>query len=154
MPVHFADNWTISRTDDSSPIVLTFWLNVKVPPFVQNVTKKNRTGKKKSQELYQHKLTVHKLTLSSQIGGWIVNTGTNVFTFHLNRREYTQVNPKHNINENENDNDDDDDYVRIVKNYVQSEEEIKNVINPPPKPTIAVVEIPEEQETQESWTAE
>lgn len=150
MPVHFADNWTLSRQDSDLPMVLTFWLSEKLQKYAQGIKKTNKLGKRKTQVLHQHKITLHKLSTSAQFGGWVVNDGTNVITLHLNRRDYNPVYSKSVDSDDEND----DDYVRMTKDYIQTEDEIKNIITPPPKAVIVAEEVPDEQVAQEGWVAE
>lgn len=150
MPVHFADNWTLSRLNTDSPMVLTFWLPEKLQKYAQGVKRTNRLGKRKSQVLHQHKVTLQKLTTSPQFGGWLINDGTNIITLHLNRRDYNPVYSKTADSDEEND----DDYVRMTKEYLQTEEEIKNIITPLPKSVIVAEEVPDEQVAQEGWVAE
>lgn len=150
MPVHFADNWTITRMSDTLPLIVTFWLPEKVQKYAQGIKRTNKIGKRKSQVLHQHKLTIQKLSQSPQFGGWIFNDGTNIFTFHLNRRDFNPIYSK----VEDSDNEDDDDYVRMTKEFLQTEDEIKNIINPPPKPIIVAEEVPDEQVAQEGWVAE
>lgn len=150
MPVHFANNWSLSRVGDDSPMVLTFWLPEKIQKYAQNIKKTNKLGKKKVQVLHQHKITLQKISKSSQFEGWFVNDGTNVVTLHLNGRDYNPIYSKTADSDDEND----DDYVRMTKEYIQTKEEIENIITPLPKAAIVVEEVPDEQVAQEGWVAE
>jgi hypothetical protein len=150
MPVHFAQNWSISRETDESPILVTFWLENKVQKYCQNIKKTNKLGKKKTQVVNQHKISVPKLTKSSQFQGWMINDGTNIFTFHLNGRDFNPVYSKNATI----DSDDDDDYVKMTKEFIQTEEQILNIITPPPKPAIVVEEVQDDLVAQEGWTAD
>lgn len=150
MPVHFADNWTLSRQSSDSPMVLTFWLSNKLEKYSSGIKKTNKLGKRKTQVLNQHKMTLKKLSTSAQFGGWVINDGPNVITLHLNRRDYNPIYLKTADSDEEND----DDFVKMTKEYLQTEEEIKNIITPPPKPVIVAEEVPEEQVGQEGWATE
>jgi hypothetical protein len=125
MPVYFADNWTITRLGSAYPMTITFWLTEKCPKYFQNMEKTQHIGKKKTQKLYFHKIKVQKLSPSKQFVGWFVNDGPNVITINLNRRDYTPL-----VNKNLVPEDDDDDYVKVVKQYTQTPEEINNIICP------------------------
>jgi len=149
MPVHFAQNWSISRETDESPILVTFWLENKVQKYCQNIKKTNKLGKKKTQVVNQHKISVPKLTKSAQFQGWMINDGTNVFTFHLNGRDFNPIYSKKATNDSD---EDDDDYVKMTKEFIQTEEQILNVITPPPKPAIVAEEVQDELVAQEGWT--
>jgi hypothetical protein len=136
---------------DESPMVMTFWLTEKLQKYAQGIKRTNKLGKKKTQVLHQHKITLSKLMKSSQFEGWIVNDGSNILTFHLNRRDY---NPVYSKSQQDSDDENDDDYVKMTKEYIQSEEDINNIINPPPKPLLVVEDVPDEQVAQEGWVAE
>lgn len=150
MPVYFADNWSISRQSSDSPINLTFWLTEKVQKYSSGIKRTNKIGKRKTQNLHQHKITFQKLSISPQFGGWLINDGTNVITLHLNRRDFNPIYSK----SDDSDEETEDDYIRMKKEYLQTEEEIKNIITPPPKPAIVAEEIPDEQIAQDGWSAE
>lgn len=151
MPVHFADNWTLTRMSDTSPLVVTFWLHEqeKVSKYAKNIKKTNKLNKKKTETFYQHVITTNKFTYSPQINAWLINDGTHVFTFHLNRRDYNPIYANTKKME-----EDDDDYVKMKKEFLQSEEEIKYIIDPSLKPVIVAEEVPEEEVAQEGWITE
>lgn len=150
MPVHFANSWLISRTSDESSIVLTFWLLEKIQKYSLNIKKTNKLGKRKTQILYQHKITLQSLKKSSQFDGWVINDGTNVITFHLNGRDYNPVYSKTVDTTDEND----DEYIKMKKEFIQTKEEIENIIVPTQKVIIVPEEVLDEQVVQEEWIVE
>lgn len=138
MPIYFADNWSISRTSDTLHIAVTFWLAEKLYPYVQSIKRTNKLSKRKVQVLYQHKIIVNNLQYNERVGGWVINDKSNVITLHLNRRDYIPV-----YLQKSGDSEDvetEDDYVRVKKNFVQTEDEITNVIKPQEKPSNESVE--------------
>lgn len=126
MPVYFADNWSLDVDPIERTVDLTFWLTHILPKYFQNVKKTNKLEKKRTQVLYFHALPITKLQKSSQFEGWLVNIGSDVITLHLNRRDFNPI----VLNNAKNDSDDEDaEYVRIKKDYIQSEEQIKSIVD-------------------------
>ena len=140
MPVHFANNWFIARTEgEDSQIIMTFWLDEKVQKLYANQTSVEKVHKKKTKTIYFHKILLNKLNRSKQFDGWIIQPSNLTITFHENRRDYVPIINKKAQND---DDDDDDDYVKIKREFKQTVDEINDIITPPP------VE-PENEETNE-----
>lgn len=145
MPVHFANNWSISRLNDT--MLLSFWLNSISKHCYAGTTQTEKLYKNKTQTIYLHKLTVKKITRSKQYDGWIITSGSDTFSFHENRRNFIPE----IVNEKEINEDDDDAYIKIKRNYVQTIDEINDVINPPPPPSSPVDQLDQENEDGETF---
>ncbi len=93
MPIHIVNDWTVTKQDgDNTTYTFLFWLDKKVPALVTGKSATIDVGESyfgkpsKTKTSYEHKLTVSKVTKSTQFKGWNVQGGYDTFCFTLTRK--------------------------------------------------------------------